>query len=604
MGKTARLAPITEWISFLLLVVAFFAMQILIGGTRMVFSLPSYAVLGLVGVVAIFSWRPKPAPNQWCLAIASIFFAYILARAWLSPVPYLTRSDIYSVLGGLVVYFCTACILTDGRQRMFFVSLLLLLALGHSLVGAIQFRDGNNFMPISWLKRYDYDIRASGFYVCPNHLAGLLEALGVLGLSMVCWSRWPVWAKLLVAYAVAICYVALVLTGSRGGYLSAGFGLVLFAILSLAILRTVRGRLFWTISGAGLVVALLLTLVVVVSVKRSSYLTHRAQNTFDVHNMRADLWRGALQQWKLEPIFGTGAGTYLYYGRFFRTERVQNDPIHAHNDYLHLLAEYGLVGALGMTLFLGAHLWHGMRNFIRLGPRRVAVSQLTPSNALALNVGALCAVASYLAHSVVDFNLHIPGNVLLMAFVFGLLANDGLVRETAPTKRLPSRWWWRVVLPLLGVALLVKCARLFPGEYYCERARTSVRDGRGAFGIMYAQRGLRHDPENPDLHYRLGQARMLLGSQMEDLEAAASFRQEGIEALQRARSIAPSDEVYALELASALDRAQRFQEAEWVYNDAVRLDPNSTSIRRYYDLHLQRWRRSGETEKNGAADNS
>ena len=48
------------------------------------------------------------------LLCAALFFGYILARALLSPVPYLARSDIYSVLGGLLVYFFVACIFTDS----------------------------------------------------------------------------------------------------------------------------------------------------------------------------------------------------------------------------------------------------------------------------------------------------------------------------------------------------------------------------------------------------------------------------------------------------------------------------------------------------------
>ena len=594
MENSGRISNLTEWLSFLLLLAAFVAIQVMIGGTRMVFSLPSYVCLGVVGLFAVFSLRrPKPGPSQWCLAVAAAFLAYILARAWFSPMPYLARSDFYSVLAGLIVYFYTACVLTDGKRRMLFISLLLALAVGHALVGAIQFRQGNNFMPISWLKRYDYDVRASGFYVCPNHLAGLLEALGLLGLSMVCWSRWSVGSKLLIAYATGICYVALVLTGSRGGYLSAGFGLMVFAVLSLAVLWRMPGRLFWTVSGAGIVAVVLLGVSVVAAVKKSPFLTQRAQNTFDIENMRGDLWRGALTQWRLQPIFGTGSGTYLYYGRFFRTDRVQQDPTYAHNDYLHLLAEYGVVGTCGMALFLGIHLWHGVRIFGRLGIKRVAVSQYRLSNALALNIGALAAVASYLAHSVVDFNLHIPGNLLLMAFVFGLLANDGAVREEEAATTLPNDWLWRLALPLLGAALTLQSARLLPGEYFSERARIGVRDGLGGLGVRNALRGLSYDPQNPDLYYHLGQARMLLGRQMDEPEAAFSFYEEAIQALQRARSIAPDDEVYALELAAALDSAQRFEEAEWQFYLTFQLDPKSASIRRSYDYHLKRWIESG-----------
>lgn len=595
MEKAGRIA---ELLSLVLVAVAFIAIQILIGGTRMVFSLPSYGVLGVVGILAIFSLgRTKPPPSARCLGVAAIFFAYILVRAAFSPVPYIARSDFYSVLAGLIIYFYTACILTDAKQRTLLIATLLALALGHAFVGAIQFRNGDNFMPISWLRRVDYEWRASGFYICPNHLAGLVEVLGVLGLSIVCWSRWRTWVKLLVAYTVVICYVALVLTASRGGYLSAGVSLIVFAILSLSVVRQKRGSLFAKALGIGLVVAILLGVSVTFAVKSSHFLSHRAQNTFDVNNMRLDLWKGALRQWALSPVVGTGSATYLYYGRLFRTDRVQEDPIYTHNDYLQLLAEYGLVGAAGMLLFLGVHLTCGLRNFARLGPRRVALSQLLPSNALALNIGALAAVGSYLAHSVVDFNLHIPGNVLLMAFVFGLVANDGVVREREVAAETPNKWLWRIILPALGGMLLVECIRLFPGEYFSERARVAVRDQHAARGMMYALRGLKHDPENPDLYYHLGRAQMILGEQMDVPLAADSFYREGIAALQRAREIAPRDEIYGLELAAALDTAQRFDDAEIIFQETMELDPRSLSLRRYYNYHLKQWENEGAPQK-------
>ena len=102
---------------------------------------------------------------------------------------------------------------------------LIVVALVQVGIGAVQFRSGNNFMLIPFLQRFDYGRRASGFYVCPNHFAGLLEVIGIFCVSLVCWSRWPLWAKLLVGYAGLVCYVGLALTGSRGGYLGASVSL-------------------------------------------------------------------------------------------------------------------------------------------------------------------------------------------------------------------------------------------------------------------------------------------------------------------------------------------------------------------------------------------
>lgn len=589
MEQNGRIAAWSEGFSFLLLFLAFAVIQVLIGGTRMAFSLPAYLLLGLAGLGAFFSWRrSKPASSQLCLVGTAIFLGYILVRALLSPVPYIARSDIHSVLAGLVVYFLIACVLTDSRYRMVLVGLLLALALGHVVVGAVQFRNGDNFMPISWLQRYDYEQRASGFYVCPNHLAGLLEVLGVMGLSIACWSRWPVWGKVLVGYAVACCYVGLILTGSRGGYLSAVASLFVFGILSLAVLRRLEGRTFWAIGAVGSVTALFVGLAAVYYVGKSDFLKDRAQNTFETSNMRIDLWKAALQQWQLQPIIGTGSATYLYYGRLFRTEQMQRDPVYVHNDYLQLLAEYGLLGFAGMVGFLLLHLRHGWRNFARLGPKRVATSQLLPSNALALNIGALAAVTSYLVHSIFDFNLHIPANVLLLAFVFALLANDGVVREREASPSLAGWRYWRLAPVLLGGILLVQGARLLPGEYYSERARVAVRDGQAGQALLAARQGQRYDGSNPDLHYYLGKARLLFGAVAEEA-AAASFRRAAIVELETARRLAPKEHVYGLELASVLDGEGRFEEAENIFQDLLRNDPRSASLRSYYEAHLKRW---------------
>ena len=591
MESTDRLSALTEGLCFILFIAAFGTIEVLIGGTRMVFSMPSYAMLGLLGVLAIFLIRTvKPAPSKACMVATALFFAYIIGRACLSPSPYIARSDLYSVLAGLVVYFFVACIFMSARQRMFFVLFLLVVGIAHTFVGAVQFRDGNNFMPISWLQRFDYESRASGFYVCPNHLAGYLEVVAILGLSIVCWGRWPIWSKLLVGYGVAVCYVALILTGSRGGYLSTGTSLVVFALLSLLILRHTSGGLFWKIGGAGAAAAIVAGLAVFYGVGKSQFLSGRAQNTFETTNMRLELWRGALEQWQLNPIFGTGSGTYLFYGRVFRTESVQLDPVHVHNDYLHLLAEYGVLGALGMLLFVGVHVWRGAYNFRRLGPKRVAMSPRLLSNALALQVGGLAAVSSYVVHSVVDFNLHIPANLLLLAFVFGLLANDGVLRESAPAVAAArGHLWWRWTLPVLGVILLVQSARLLPGEYFAERARQAERDGKFVAAIGFAHKGLEWDPKNPDLHFYLGLARQSQGDRMSDGRARASFYTEAIKAFEQARSLVPQEKLYVLELATALDAMGRFEEAEWAFYDALQLDPKSISLRKYYEWHLRLW---------------
>jgi len=602
-GLPSRVAEI---LSAVLLIAAFLLIQVLIGGTRLVFSMPAYVLLALIGFLALFSLRRiKPNPDRLCLATSAIFFAYILGRAFLSPVEYMARADIYSVLGGLLVYFFVACVLTGAKPRMIVVILLIAAGVVHVGIGAIQFTEGQNFMLIPFLRRPFYGYRASGFYACPDHLAGLLEVLGVFGLSIACWSRWPIWAKLLVAYGTAVSYVGLALTGSRGGYLSTMASLAVFALLSLAVLARASPKLFWRIGAPFAIAAIVIWMAVSFSMRQSFYLTERTTNIFgdrlydESSTVRMAFWQAAVRQWKLQPILGTGSGTYLYYGRLFRTHELPGDPTYAHNDYLNLLAEYGLVGAAGFLIFLGFHLRRGWKNFERLGPKRVAAS-VSPSflsNGLALTIGSLAAVAAYLIHSIFDFNLHIPANVLLMAFVFGVLANGGVQRGGEAHRPTAMVILWRLTLPLIGFIVVIQCARLLPAEYFAERARMIVDDEKNAdSALQFALRGLATEHKNPYLYRYLSAAQIQKARLTSDAEERKSLNQAAISQLEKAYALAPRDKTFVLALALTYDDVGRAAEADRMYDEAMATDPKSKSLREFYEAHMQERRKARQSE--------
>ncbi|MGI8956481.1 MAG: O-antigen ligase family protein [Chthoniobacterales bacterium] len=583
----------SELLAAVIVALSLAAIQVLVGGTRLVYSLPVHALLGVAGLLAVFSLRRrKPAPKRLCLWATAVFFSYILARAWFSPVPYLARTDIFSVLAGLVIYLSVAFLITSAPWRMTILLFLLVVALVQVWIGAIQFRSGNNFMLIPFLQRFDYGRRASGFYACPNHFAGLVEVIGIFCFSLACWSRWPTWAKLLVGYAGGICFAGLALTGSRGGYLGAVASMLVVAVLTLLVLRRAGAALFWRTALGGGILALLLVGALFFGFQKSDYLSGRAQNVIDTQNVRIDLWKAAIEQWELRPIFGTGSGTYLYYGRHFRSERVQLDPVEVHNDYLHLLAEYGILGAAGFLFFLGAHLWRGWEGFQKLGPRRLALSGLPLSNNLALNIGAFGAIAAYIVHSVFDFNLHIPANLCLLAFVFGIFANPGRERGKDPAETPPKLDWTRLALPVLGLVLLAGSLRYARAEYFAERARVALRDGRHLSAMRWAQQAVALDDQNPETLFYLGESRVRRAEALSNPLAGVSFYESALNPLQRALALAPHDETFLIALGRVYDALGRFPEAEWMFGQARLWDPRSKVTQDSYKAHLALWSRT------------
>ena len=322
-------------------------------------------------------------------------------------------------------------------------------------------------------------------------------------------------------------------------------------------------------------------------------------------------WEAALDQFRLAPVFGTGAGTHVYYGRLFRREEIQSDPIHAHSDYLELLAEYGLVGAVGMAAFLFVHLRHGLRKFSYIVATKfadLAPYQPARSDPLALIIGALCAVAAYLAHSIVDFNLHIPGNTLTFAFIFGILAGPAFGAESEDPEATPRAAPFRLFAPLLGswpAGRRIAAGRApgfhagrslrapwpwqaamilprMPGEYWCEQARLALRTRKYANAIDLADRALGFEQRNPDLYFHLGEAHRGSALSMPDRAAKSAHLDAAVEAFHRSLAIFPFDEHVLVRSGQALDELGRFAEAREAYETAIRHDPNLGVLHAYY----------------------
>ncbi len=588
----------------LLICLALTAIELLIGGTRLLFALPAYGVLAFAGLLSLIDLRrPKLPANGWCLASSALFFGYILARTLTSPVEYIAWDDRFMVLAALIVYLLTACLLTDPRRRQWVLAALLALAVVNIVVGGRQFATGRSDMLFGFIRAAQYDGRASGLYICPDHLAGFLEVVGCLALATAIWSRNRPTLKLLTGYLALCCFAGLLITGSRGGYLAAAAGLGTMTLLGLLRVRAAtpsllpRVLLVLTITGAFAGGILFLTF------RGSALLQNRAKKIVDRQEIRLLLWPAAVQQWETSPAFGTGAATYLYYGRRFRNPAVQVDPVRPHSDYLELLAEYGAVGAAGFLLFLFVHLGNGLRAFRHLASRPGGDPR--GSNAAAWNIGCLSAVACLVIHSVVDFNLHIPANTLLLAFVFGQLANPGRMPqgEDQIARRRPVDWLARLALPALSVWLLAEGMPKLSGAYYAEKARVALRDGRLVAAVGFARQGLEHQQHDPLLYYYMGEARQLIAEKRDlggqaalDDGITASFRRDALDAYQHALALAPNDSVLLMRTGEDLARFGRFDEAAPLFARLLTWDPRSANVQTYLGFYLQRAGRLDEAE--------
>jgi len=124
---------------------------------------------------------------------------------------------------------------------------------------------------------------------------------------------------------------------------------------------------------------------------------------------RLDLSRDTLKMIVANPL-GIGAGKYQDVFRQYQTFHTESLFDHAHNDYLEITAEWGILGSLVFWVSIVLILISAARAFAHhpIPARR---------GGLLACAGALFAI---LVHSTTDFNLQIPSNAMLFFSFVGI----------------------------------------------------------------------------------------------------------------------------------------------------------------------------------------
>jgi O-antigen ligase/polysaccharide polymerase Wzy-like membrane protein len=356
----------------------------------------------------------------------------------LNPESTAARIELLAVFIGL--FFLIAS-WADKRERiLFLLGSVTIVGFLVALFGIVQHLTWNG--RIYWARRAPRDT-AFGPFVNHNHFAGYVEMVIPVALSMAFFlldarrrvepgeepdgapeqvtpedfadaseSDAPAsrWAQSALAFFAAVVLVAsLFLSGSRGGILSA---LLSALILFVLVWRRIPSRLLvW--SSAVVLPALTLLFTAWVGadlLKHHGTATQAVEREASLHS-RWLVWEAAARHLDLSGWTGFGIGTfedsfapYAPPGGAARWDK-------AHNDYLQLAWETGLVGALlivwGGIVYGVRYLWPALR--ARAHPLDL------------FRLGLAVAVLSLAIHSVVDFNLQIGSNGFLFALLAGLL---------------------------------------------------------------------------------------------------------------------------------------------------------------------------------------
>ncbi len=268
-------------------------------------------------------------------------------------------------------------------------------------------------------------------FINRNHFAFLVEAAAglLVGIAFLREDRYQ--GLLVYLSAILLLWVALVMSGSRGGLLAVTVEVICAASLfiHLRYRRSTQGKR--SIGWRRPIVATVVTMIAVVAITIAGLVwlggdqlttgvetaSIEAGQVSFAHEgtRRSDFWRAAWQMARAHPFAGAGLGGFWAEVPVYHDASGLQTPHQAHNDYLELLASGGVIGAAIFVWFVVLLIGAG---------RRVARNYSDFQRAAAF--GAILGIAGIGVHSLVEFGLHITINALVFMILLAILSLDRL----------------------------------------------------------------------------------------------------------------------------------------------------------------------------------
>jgi putative inorganic carbon (HCO3(-)) transporter len=254
--------------------------------------------------------------------------------------------------------------------------------------------------------------RITSFLFHYNSLAGYLNtgAAVALGTAVLATERR---LRTLGFTCLVASVAALYLTGSRGGW--AGYVAIVF--IGICFMKPRRKTIAVVLIAAILSATIVLSLAYIGSVQGDGGLqADRVQNVDDFTlESRVAIWGAAAVVFLQHPVLGGGIGTFRL--RFHQLIPGINEDLDAHNLYLQLLAETGIVGFVAFLALMWGFFW---RNMGLVRSNNSALSRM-------IGMGAAGSIVAMMGHGLVDYIFNVSpqfGALFWMVLGLGVAAHD------------------------------------------------------------------------------------------------------------------------------------------------------------------------------------
>ncbi|HSE19129.1 MAG TPA: O-antigen ligase family protein [Pyrinomonadaceae bacterium] len=348
----------------------------------------------------------------------------------LSLDPHSTRLVLVQ-LATLFIYFAATLVFIDTPHRLqllvrtitVFGFLLAILGLSQSFTSPTK---------VYWFRELNQST-AFGPFINRHHFAGYMELTIALPLGLLFAGAVDKEKRIIYLFVAGLMGVALVMTASRGGIISL-VAEIFFLMIVTAIWRKPSERrrkrahrFKYVLGRLGMTGALLVALFLGVVLLGGEFSINRfidSVNTSDPSTGRAHFWAVTVDIIKAHPYLGTGLGAFGVIYTKYDTRNGLYRLEQAHNDYLQVLSDAGIIGALLAFSFVVMLFWKAISRAHSRDDFRRGVA-----------LAALSGCFAVLVHSFFDFTLHTTSNALLFLVLAALATLNGRVEDAPPRRK-------------------------------------------------------------------------------------------------------------------------------------------------------------------------
>jgi O-antigen ligase len=458
---------------------------------------------------------------------------------------------------GLLTYIFFSNIIYEEKDIYLFLKFIVSATSLNALLGIFQGTIGGNLFTL-------YGFAAQGTTYHPNYFSGFLGIVYPISLLVSTKENKNVWLL-----PVFLILFANFFSMSRGGT-------VTIFLLSAASLWFLFSKGYKKSGIKILFINILSVFVYLFFVflgDKSSKLTSYSISSTSLS--RLEIWQGTLPIIFHSPFLGAGLRSFEDQFKYFNNPYLFKFHSNAHNLFLHLASEIGIIGLLSFLVFS----FYVFSSCIKYYKNAESLQLKMVSFFLFM------AISGFIFHNLGEYVWEPPLFQVLFYFIASLIfsikrfLNSGKKEITFPLTRpykisisglLIIFWVCYVGSPLLG-------------NYYLSGAKHFFEKGDER-ALSYLSKASLFDPSNTDPYWLLSQTFKNAWFNTKN----TALLERAVNAQKKVISLFPMYADFYLDLAKLLEEARRMDEAKLYYEKAMAINPNTLKYKKEFASFLER----------------